>query len=300
MLRFCVRMQFLGQGTFGSVEKARDIRTNTVIAVKKLLPKHCGNAELRRTFAREIEILTDLQGHPNVVRIIEADARSKTPYYTMEFCNGGSLQSWVASRHSDDTIAFALAEAANGLAAIHGRGGFHRDVKPLNLLAVKNAGGDYQHIKVSDLGFARQPKPGRSMTWNAKGTLGYIAPEVMNGAPFDAPADIFSLAVTACELVTGTRDFRRLHSAPIPGSMKHLITRMGAGSPWDRPTAVEVVHGMHAVRQEIAEHAQAALQRHPAWTSNQPRRVLSSDVGAVFAVLGIATLGFLGIAAFSK
>lgn len=305
MLRFYERIQFLGAGAFGSVEKARDTRTNTIIAVKKLLPHHCGDVEPRKTFAREVEILADLRGHPNVVQIVEADANGKMPYYTMEFCNGGSLQTWVTHRHSANTIAFAIAEAANGLGAIHARGGFHRDIKPLNLLAVTDADRNYVHIKVADLGCARQPKPGRSMTWNARGTLGYIDPRVLNGAPFDAPADIYSLAVTACELVTGTRDFRKLQSAPIPASMKQLIIRMGAGAGSRRPTAMEVVRGMNAVRTEIAhDSAVAEDQRRLATTTRasqqQAARGLAPDAGPAVALFGVAALALLGVAVLGK
>lgn len=129
----------------------------------------------------------------------------------------------------------ALSHAVQGLTGIHHIGGFHRDIKPDNLLLTTDEE-DKLIVKVSDFGLARTPfSVTGAMTASPAGTEGYIAPEVRAGARFTPAADIYSLGITGVELLTGNKDRDRLQSSTVPQKFQSILRGMTEKDPLKRP-----------------------------------------------------------------
>ncbi len=230
-----VPIRKLGSGGFGEVILAYDRRWQTV-AVKRL---HKLTQDAAERFFREIRILSGLSS-PYIVSIREtALDPNGVPYYIMEYCPGGPLRKWVEERHHWKDVAGVILHASLGLKTLHDLGGFHRDIKPDNILLASVPDGVV--AKLSDFGLARIPDPNTVLTANAAGTHGYIAPEVLKGSNFTPAADIYSLGMTALELLTGGFDLDALASTDAPSSIKKLIGRMIGQSRSERPAVDEVI-----------------------------------------------------------
>lgn len=236
----------LSQGGFGAVHLARRERDGAEVALKVLLLPN--DANLRR-FYREAKLLHEQLANPYVVNLLDSRFDSDPAFIVMEFCVGGSLRSWVGKGREWRQVAFALSHAASGLDGIHQLGGFHRDVKPDNLLLGRDADGK-TIVKVGDFGLARVPDSLSSapMTRSAWGTEGYIAPELHLGAPFDAQCDVYSLGVTGIELLTGARDPGSLEGrADLPADLRRLLLQMVSPDPADRPALRTVLTTLASV-----------------------------------------------------
>lgn len=160
------------------------------------------------------------------------------PFLVLEYCDQGSLAGRVTTRRPWPWVAAALAHVAAGLAPLHARRGFHRDVKPGNLLVKLDRAHGFL-VKVADYGLARRPETDPSgMTNTPGGTPGYMAPDV-TCTPFDSRADVYSLGVVALELLTGVCNVERL-GASAPPELVALVRRMLAIDPAQRPTAEKI------------------------------------------------------------
>lgn len=234
----------LGAGSFGEVYRAYDRRTGTTVAVK-ILSRIDEDALAR--FRREGRILYDQAKNRHVVRLLGWHLVGPKPCLVLEFCDGGSLRSWVGRSPSWRQVAMALAQTLEGLHAIHLADGFHRDLKPDNLLLKTEPDADGYVIKVADFGIARHPVTRSGpVTRHYGGTPGYIAPEVIEGRPFTKQADIYSLGVIAVELLTGVRVSADLPRSA-PEGLRSLIRRMTLASPGARPEPQEVAAALAAI-----------------------------------------------------
>ena len=229
----------LGGGTFGEVYKAVDTR-GKIVAVKIL--KEEGAQEYRR-FRRECNVLQQERENAFVVDIFEASLESSPFFLVMEWCEFGSLRPWVTDRQSWQTVAVVLSHALQGLEGIHRAGGFHRDIKPDNLLRARNKDDISQWtVKVADFGLAGGDFPAASTaTFSPMGTPVYMAPEVrfLPGIA-SAASDIFSLGITGIELLTGSRKVEALHAANCPEPLKWLFNQMVSENPGQRPSTAVV------------------------------------------------------------
>lgn len=248
----------LGRGTFGRVFLAYDDETGTQVAVKELLDP---NTDLDR-FAREARMLADQVHNMYVVNIIRSELSRARPRIVLEYCEGGSLRSWVGKATWQQS-ATALLHAANGLLGLHSVNGFHRDIKPENLLLAKAPTGDGHIVKVADFGIARRPMTALPpMTRSPGGTDGYIAPEMaVPNAQFSAQADVYSLGVVGIELMTGGRSAAALATAVAPDEFKKLLARMVSTFAFFRPSTADVIIALGKI---IATQSDAvAPQRAP-------------------------------------
>lgn len=230
----------LGEGGFGTVVLATDTRSGHPVAVKIL--RQVDPDALQR-FEREGRILQRQINNRFVVDILGGDLANDPPYLVLEYCPGGSLQSWISIRHSVVDVLIAVSQAVMGLHGIHAAGGFHRDIKPHNLLLGLDAHGK-RIVKISDFGLARVPtSAASSMTRGPWGTPGYIAPEVLIGAPYQASSDVWSLGTTFLELLTGHRDIAAISRTPgIPKRIQELLLAMLHINPLQRPDLSRVSH----------------------------------------------------------
>lgn len=283
-------LELLGRGGFGEVFLAEDLYNGIRVAIKVL-----ANAEpdaLRR-FAREVRLLWSNLDNPHVVTVYDWDLEHDTPYLVMEYCDGGSLRGWVETRRTWPEIVEALRQVARGLEEIHAGDGFHRDIKPDNLLVCRASPElGTPTVKVADFGLARNPLLSRGpMTRHAAGTDGYIAPEVLQGAAFSDRADVYSLGVVATELLTGRCDERLIASTPMPALLRQFILRMRALEPSRRPT----LHQIERVLDELLTtrpHSCVPAQRIPA--KKQGLNPLWVVGGALFGGFALAALAGAG------
>ncbi len=186
----------IGAGNFGTVVRARDRTLKRDVAIK-LIPHHGWDHLTVKRFLGEAKRVARLQ-HPNVVTIHSAGIHDDHLYLVMEYATGGTLADQIPESGGipmNDALRY-LDEAAKGLDYAHMNGMVHQDVKPANLLV--DAHGS---VKVADFGLAREMD--RSSATRG-GTISYAAPEMWDPDAARTPAiDVFSLGVTAWEMLTG-------------------------------------------------------------------------------------------------
>jgi eukaryotic-like serine/threonine-protein kinase len=269
------------------VAEDRDLARRVVI---KVLHPHLAASVSVERFRREILTVAGLQ-HPHIVGVLRTGTAAGLPYFIMPYVDGESLAKRITSGPMPvrDAVAI-LKDVARALAFAHDRGVVHRDIKPANILL---AGGS---AMVTDFGVAkalssaRRTDPGaaaRGLTTDGTsiGTLLYMAPEQAAADPdIDGRADIYSLGVTAYEMLTGAPPFAglsaramlaaRMSTLPpaistvrsdVPPELNDLIMRCLATDPADRPTtAQELVDALEqagVVSGEFIKAARPQLRR---------------------------------------
>ncbi|MFO0803753.1 MAG: serine/threonine-protein kinase [Gemmataceae bacterium] len=196
----------LGRGGMGVVYRARQVLANRDVALKLVLSgDHAGQLELAR-FRAEGEAIAKLQS-PHVVSVFEIGEHAGRPFFSMEYCSGGSLAS-VPGPHEPRHAATIVFKVAQGVAAAHAAGVVHRDLKPGNILL--SASGE---PKVADFGLARRidegPNEGLTRTGAVVGTPSYMPPEQAAGTRDIGPAvDVYAIGAILYELLTGRPPFR--------------------------------------------------------------------------------------------
>ena len=210
----------LGAGGMGTVWRAHDLRLHRDVAVKVLAPSFAGDPVLTERFDREARALAAVAS-PHVIAIYDVvTTPGSDPFLVMELCPDGSLGDRLDAAGSLPVAVGLplLADAADGLVALHARGILHRDVTPRNVLL---SGG---HAKLGDLGLARDggaiervAATELTAAGTTVGTLAYLAPELLEGQPPSAASDIYGLGAVAYRTLAGVLP----HAA---GSVAELVT----------------------------------------------------------------------------
>lgn len=268
----------LGQGGFGEVWLATDRQNGREVAVKRL---QLNEADHLVRFERECRILHHLGDAPGVVNIFETYLQQSTPFFVMEYCAGGSLATFAKQANPWRKVAELLGAVARTMALIHARQGFHRDMKPDNLL-LPSPGAPWATVKIADFGLARVPTTSSSsMTGHPCGTRGYMAPELLTGATFTTSADVFSLGMTAVVLLTGGFAPSELDQPQIPAELRQLVYEMIDISPTRRPS-------MATTATRVATFFAPPRPAPPPPTPAPPPTKSTGFVDALFGVLGVA------------
>jgi serine/threonine-protein kinase len=200
-------LEELGRGGMGLVYKARQPGLDRIVALKMILAGgHASDADLAR-FRAEAQAIARLQ-HPNIVQIYEVGELGGLPYFSLEFCSGGSLDRKVDSTPlSSREAAELVARLAGAVQEAHRKGILHRDLKPANVLL-----GDDSTPKITDFGLAKRldGPTGQTASGTVLGTPSYMAPEQAAGKSREigAAADIYGLGAILYELLTGRPPFR--------------------------------------------------------------------------------------------
>ena len=196
----------LGRGGMGVVFKAWEESLHRFVAIKMLGDQLVQDDKVVRRFLQEARAVADLN-HPNVVQVYAVDTHEGRPYFAMEYVEGQSLTDLIhaSGKIEPARAAEIIREAANGLAAAHGKEVVHRDIKPDNIM-LTNQGG----VKVVDFGIAKMEETDAKLTATGMlvGTPNYISPEVCLGDPVDVRSDIFSLGIVFFEMLTGRTPFQ--------------------------------------------------------------------------------------------
>jgi serine/threonine-protein kinase len=192
--------RLIGSGGSGRVHRAFDEVSGKELALKLLAATAAQGSPAWERFAREAAIAASLR-HPNLVEV--HDVSTAHGYLAMELMSGGSLESRLAERALPPAQVRRMAlELLAGLELAHQRGVIHRDVKPANVFF--DARGN---AKLGDFGVAHLLDLGQTQTGGLIGTLAYMSPEQVTGAPLTVAADLYSIGVTLFEALAGRPPF---------------------------------------------------------------------------------------------
>ncbi|MGX8698514.1 MAG: Stk1 family PASTA domain-containing Ser/Thr kinase [bacterium] len=196
-------LELIGTGGMSVVYKARCHRLNRFVAIKILKRDLAQNEDLRRRFHAESQAVAMLS-HPNIVAVYDVNHSDNIDYIVMELIEGITLKeyinrkgilNWKEALHFTTQIAKALSHA-------HSRGIIHRDIKPHNIMILKDGS-----LKVADFGIARLLTTQNTLTQEALGSVHYISPEQAKGGQVDARSDIYSVGVVMYEMLTSRLPF---------------------------------------------------------------------------------------------
>ncbi len=196
----------LGRGGMGVVYLARQVKANRRVALKMILAgSHAGTADLTR-FQTEAESVARLQ-HPNIVQVHDVGEHAGLPFFSLEFCAGGSLEKQLRQRPLEPSVAATLVEAlARAMQHAHEHQVIHRDLKPANVLLAEDG-----TPKIADFGLAKKlDEAGQTASGSVMGTPSYMAPEQAQGkAESLGPlVDVYALGAILYDCVCGRPPFR--------------------------------------------------------------------------------------------
>lgn len=233
----------LGLGQFGVIRSCVDKLTREVFACKSIAKERLVTAEDLHSVKLEIEIMTRLSGHPNVVDLKAVYEDEDYVHLVMELCAGGELFHRLEKygRFSESDARVLFKHLMMVVMYCHDNGVVHRDLKPENILLATKASSS--PIKVADFGLATYIIPGKSL----HGTVGspfYIAPEVLGGG-YNQAVDVWSAGVILYILLSGTPPFWGKTKSKIFDSVRAANLRFPS-DPWDHisSSAKELITGM--------------------------------------------------------
>jgi hypothetical protein len=264
----------------GEVFKGWDPRLERDVAIKLLHPEAAGDAARQRRLLAEGRAASSLN-HPNILRVYDADIDGESYYLVTEWLEGKSLRDELTRGPMALRRLLDLAvQIADGLAAAHGIGIVHRDIKPDNIMLARDG-----TARIVDFGLARSDPndPSRShpathastvsLDGGLSGTPGYMSPEQARGTPGDFRTDQFSFGALLYEMATGRHAFRRdtiadtlsavLHEEPrpiadlnprIPAPVRWTIERCLAKDANERYSATDdLARELRLTRDRLAE-----------------------------------------------
>lgn len=279
-------LEVIGTGGMAVVYKARCHRLNRLVAVKILKDDYVQDDEFRRRFRAEGEAVGMLS-HPNIVSVYDVSSSSHADFIVMELIEGITLKQYMEKRgylNWKETLHFAI-QIAKALEHAHSRGLVHRDIKPHNVMVLKNGS-----VKVADFGIARVMSKSNTLTKEALGSVHYISPEQAKGGRVDSRSDIYSLGIVMYEMITGRVPYdgespvgiaiqhinggavkpSRINPG-IPQRLEQIILKAMALDPEERyPTATAMLYEMD----EFRKTAEAVPVHPPAAGTDGHTRVI--------------------------
>lgn len=209
-------LEVIGTGGMAVVYKARCHRLNRLVAIKILKDDYLEDEEFRRRFHSESQAVAMLS-HPNIVSIYDVSTSITADYIVMELIDGITLKQYMEKKgvlNWKETLHFAI-QIGKALEHAHGRGIVHRDIKPHNVMVLKNGS-----VKVTDFGIARMMSKGNTLTKEALGSVHYISPEQAKGGRVDSRSDIYSLGVVMYEMMSGRPPYDG--ESPVAVAIQHI------------------------------------------------------------------------------
>lgn len=195
----------IGTGGMAVVYKGRDHRLNRLVAVKILKEELAQDAEFRRRFHDESQAVAMLS-HPNIMAVYDVSHSTELDYIVMELIDGITLKQYMQKKGGKLAWREALhfiTQIMKALSHAHSRGIIHRDIKPHNMMVLRDGS-----LKVADFGIARLTSAAQAtLTQEALGSVHYISPEQARGSHIDARSDIYSAGVVLYEMLTGRLPF---------------------------------------------------------------------------------------------
>ncbi len=259
-------LEVIGTGGMAVVYKARCHRLNRLVAIKILKDDYLEDEEFRRRFHSESQAVAMLS-HPNIVSIYDVSSSITADYIVMELIDGITLKQYMEKKgvlNWKETLHFAI-QIAKALEHAHSKGIVHRDIKPHNVMVLKNGS-----VKVTDFGIARMMSKGNTLTKEALGSVHYISPEQAKGGRVDNRSDIYSLGVVMYEMMSGRPPYdgespvavaiQHINGGAampstlnpnIPGGLEQIIMRAMAHEPSERyATATQMLGDLDEFRKD--------------------------------------------------
>ena len=259
-------LEVIGTGGMAVVYKARCHRLNRLVAIKILKDDNLEDEDFRRRFHAESQAVAMLS-HPNIVNVYDVSTSVMADYIVMELIEGITLKQYMAKKgmlNWKETLHFAM-QIAKALEHAHSKGIVHRDIKPHNVMVLKNGS-----VKVMDFGIARLISHGNTLTKEALGSVHYISPEQARGGRIDDRSDIYSLGVVMYEMMAGRPPYDgespvavaiqhinggaslpSLLNPNIPGGLEQIIMKAMARNLSDRyPSATRMLADMDEFRKD--------------------------------------------------
>ena len=211
-------LEVIGTGGMAVVYKARCHRLNRLVAIKILKDDYLEDEDFRSRFHSESQAVAMLS-HPNIVAVydVSTSVSLEADYIVMELIEGISLKQYMEKKkflNWKETLHFAI-QIAKALQHAHSRGIVHRDIKPHNIMVLKNGS-----VKVTDFGIARLMSQGNTLTKEALGSVHYISPEQAKGGRVDDRSDIYSLGVVMYEMMCGRPPYDG--DSPVAVAIQHI------------------------------------------------------------------------------
>jgi serine/threonine protein kinase/DNA-binding NarL/FixJ family response regulator len=251
-------VEWLGEGSMGSVYLAHDETLDRDVAIKFLLPERVAGDEARARFLREARAIARLS-HPNIMTLHDVGREGGWNYLVLEHIPGHDLHDLLIERGGALLVTEALRAIRGTLRALayaHGQDIVHRDVKPGNIMVTPDG-----QVKVTDFGLALARGDVRlTQEGTIVGTVLYMAPEVVMGMPADGRSDLYAVGAVLYELLAGRPPFAgddamaifsqilntpltppRLVEASIPTGVENVVVRLLAKDPDERYASAEEV-----------------------------------------------------------
>jgi serine/threonine-protein kinase len=280
--------EVIGRGGMAVVYRAFDSRLQRRVALKVLAPELVRDEEFRLRFIRESRAAAAVD-HPNVLPIFEAGEGDGVLFIAMRYVQGGDVRNLIdeAGIVPVARACAIIAQVATALDVAHAHGLVHRDVKPANMLRDATAyAGQPDHVYLSDFGLSKRSVGSGNLTSRGHflGTLNYVAPEQIEGRNVDGRADLYALACSAFEMLSGQPPFRRddnmaimwaqVNAAPpllarqnpaLPKAVNDVMNRALAKQPGDRyvtcldfAAALGSACGLRTAQAQLARPARGA------------------------------------------
>ncbi len=211
-------LECIGTGGMAVVYKARCHRLNRLVAVKILKTELALDAEFRRRFHDESQAVAMLS-HPNIVAVYDVSHSDDLEYIVMELIDGITLKQYMQKKglplNWREALHF-ITQIMKALSHAHSRGIIHRDIKPQNIMVLRDGS-----VKVADFGIARVTSAAQStLTQEALGSVHYISPEQARGSHIDTRADIYSAGVVLYEMTAGRLPYEG--ETPVSVAIQHI------------------------------------------------------------------------------
>ena len=210
-------LDVLGVGGMAVVYKAKCHRLNRLVAVKVLKPELAADEKIRSRFHDESKAV-GMMGHPNIVNVYDVNQDGDIDYFVMELVDGITLKQYIHRRGGvlnwREALHFSV-QILQGLDHAHSRGIIHRDVKPQNIMVLRDGS-----VKVADFGIATIADAQKTMTQEALGSVHYISPEQAKGSAVDERSDLYSTGVVLYEMLTGRLPYEG--DSPVAVAIQHI------------------------------------------------------------------------------
>ncbi len=285
----------LGRGAMGVVYKANDTVLERTVAVKtvNMALEREGALKYEARFYQEARAAGSLN-HPNIVTVYDVGKEGDIAYMAMELIEGVEVRSMIAEGRAvpvAQAVSIA-AQVAEGLAYAHQHGVVHRDVKPANIMVVKDG-----LVKITDFGIARMRAASDELTQTGVmlGSPKYMSPEQVIGKRADQRSDLFSLGVILYELLTGAAPFNGenvtalmyqiVNFAPpapsvvnpaVPELLDYIVAKMLAKPLEERyQSAADLAQDLRACERQISTPIAATMPPRPAGLASGPQPELA-------------------------